>query len=379
MANIGIVAATGEPAIAGVFHTLVLQPTTFCNLDCSYCYLLERGARRQMSPAVAAACAASITGQGSPEAVSVVWHGGEPTAMPLEAFRGLLVPFEALRREGRVRHEIQTNATLINRRWCDLFAANEFTVGVSIDGPGALNRNRLDRAGNDTVSRTLRGIDMLAASGMSYSVICVVTPETIAHADELVDFFTDLPGCGSVGFNIEEQEGAARVPVSDDAAYRFWRRLVQRRLDGSPLRVRDLDRLADYIAANRAGPVRQVPYEPIPTVSHDGDVALLSPELLGVPSERYGNFVAGNVLRSSIPEMLRRASSLRYVQEFVSALNDCATGCPFFGFCRGAQAGNRYFEHGTLAVRETAYCRTTRQALVRATVDQLTLLEVENG
>lgn len=49
-----------------------------------------------------------------------------------------------------VRHEIQTNGTLINRQLCELFTTYGFEVGVSIDGPGALNRNRLDRAGNPT-------------------------------------------------------------------------------------------------------------------------------------------------------------------------------------------------------------------------------------
>lgn len=29
-------ATTGQPAVAGMFHTLALQPTSFCNLDCSY-------------------------------------------------------------------------------------------------------------------------------------------------------------------------------------------------------------------------------------------------------------------------------------------------------------------------------------------------------
>ncbi|GAB3943981.1 cyclophane-forming radical SAM peptide maturase AmcB [Micromonospora vulcania] len=377
--SIGTVGVDQEPAIAGTFHTLIMQPTTFCNLDCTYCYLLHRDKRRVMAPAVASACAASIAEQGSPHPVGVVWHGGEPTAIPVKVFRELLQPFEPLRRAGQIRHEIQTNATLINRRWCDLFASIDMEIGVSIDGPGALNRNRLDRAGNDTAKRTLRGMAALADAGLSYSVICVVTPETIGHTDELADFFAGLPGCASVGFNIEEQEGAVRAPVSEEAAYRFWRRLVERRLTGSPLRVRDLDRLADYIAASRIGPIAHTPYEPIPTVSHAGDAVLLSPELLGVTDDRYGDFLVGNVLRTSIPAMIANAGGLRYVREFVSALNDCASGCPFYAFCKGAQAGNRYFEHGTLAVAETNYCRTSRQALVRATVDQLTHLEVENG
>ncbi|WP_446213035.1 cyclophane-forming radical SAM peptide maturase AmcB [Micromonospora sp. IBSANI012] len=372
MNGIGLITATGQPAIAGSFHTLVVQPTSFCNLDCSYCYLPDRRSRRLMSDAVAQACADSIAQQYSSHPVSVVWHGGEPTATPIGLFRELLAPFEELRRAGMVRHEIQTNATLINRRWCELFAAYEFEVGVSIDGPGALNRNRLDRAGNPTDSRSLRGILALADAGLEYSVICVVTPETIDQPDTLVDFFTGLPGCGSVGFNIEEQEGADRAPVPEDAAYRFWQHLIRRRVGGSPLRIRDVDRLADYLAATRAGHVDHAPYEPIPTVSWDGQVVLLSPELLGVTDPRYGDFIAGNVLRQTITGMLARAGDLRYVNEFMTALNDCASHCAFYGFCRGAQAGNRYFEHATFTARETTYCRTTRQALVRAAADHLT-------
>jgi uncharacterized protein len=38
---------------------------------------------------------------------------------------------------------------------------------------------------------------------------------------------------------------------------------------------------------------------------------------------------------------------------------------------QGAQAGNRYFEHGTFTATETAYCRNTRQALVRAAATHL--------
>ena len=63
--DIGIINATGQPAIAGTFHTLVLQPTSFCNLDCSYCYLPDRRSRRLMSVPVANACAGSIEQQGS--------------------------------------------------------------------------------------------------------------------------------------------------------------------------------------------------------------------------------------------------------------------------------------------------------------------------
>jgi uncharacterized protein len=269
-------------------------------------------------------------------------------------------------------HGLQTNATLINAPWCDLLAEHGVQVGVSIDGPAACNAARVDRRGESAFERIMRGIAALRAAGISYTAICVVTPETVTHADELVEFFTDL-GCTSVGFNLEEQEGvnAHRTPLTAQQAQGFWLRLWQLREAGSGLAIRDLDRLCDWLDTTKTKNTQDQPFDPIPTVSFRGDVVILSPELLGMRSPEYGDFVIGNVLQDTIPTMLTRAGHFRYVQEFADGLRGCATTCEFFDFCRGAQAGNRYFEHGTFAATETAYCRNTRQALVRAAVAHL--------
>ncbi len=35
----------------------------------------------------------------------------------------------------RIENTLQTNGTLVDEAWCDLFAANNFLVGLSLDGP----------------------------------------------------------------------------------------------------------------------------------------------------------------------------------------------------------------------------------------------------
>lgn len=360
---------TTRTAIANTFHTLVMQPTTLCNLDCAYCYLPDRKRQALMPATVAEACARSITTQLNRFPVDVVWHGGEPTATPISHFRTLLAPFESLRLDGRVRHGIQSNGTLIDDQWCNLLTDYDFEIGISIDGPPWANRDRVDWRGGETFSRTRRGIEHLQAAGLDFTVICVVTPTTIDHADELVDFFASI-GCKSVGFNIEEEEGAGRCGVEESRAYEFWRVLLRRRSEGCGLRIRELDRLNDYISAGHAGTNTQ-PTDPIPTVAYNGDTVLLSPELLGIKDAEYSDFVAGNILSVELSQMISAAHRLKYVAEFEIALRACASDCEFYSFCRGAQAGNRYFEHGSFSVAETAYCRNTRQSLVRATADHL--------
>ncbi len=347
----------------------MLQPTTLCNLNCGYCYLPERAQRKLMAVDVAEACASSVRAQAGDHPVDVVWHGGEPTATPRAHLRRLLLPFEQLRRAGKVQHGVQTNGTLLDGAWCELFAEFGFEVGISVDGPPWANRERLDWRGKESFGRTRRGIEQLQQAGLPFTVICVVGHASIGHPEELVDFFESI-GCESVGFNIEEDEGSGRSQVATSAAYEFWRGLLRARLNGSRLRIRELDRLNDFVASSHNS-VQDRPVDPIPTVGYDGATVLLSPELLGVKDAAYGHFVAGNVLTTDLGHMISTARRLRYVTEYEVALRGCAEQCEFYAFCRGAQAGNRYFEHGSLAVSETTYCRNTRQTLVRAMADHL--------
>ncbi len=360
--------------ISDQFRTLIVQPTSLCNLDCAYCYLPDRRRESLMPVTVARSLAASIVEQDSPHPVEVVWHGGEPLATPVEHMLALLAAFEPLRSNEKVIHSVQTNATLINPRWIDLLQCYGFRVGISIDGPQARNLLRVDWAGRPSFTRAMKGIDRLQAAAIPFMAICVVTAETIAHVDELMTFFTEL-GCDTVGFNIEEQEGlnVDRQQVTVNQAQQFWRRLWHLRSVGSQVTVRDLDRLRHFLHDARRDRLRPAaPYDPIPTVAANGNTVLLSPELLGVAAADYADFVIGNVTTTSLPQMLAQSTGVRYVAEFNEALRSCAATCEFWDFCHGGQAGNRFFEHGTFTTTETAYCRNSKQALVRAALDHIT-------
>lgn len=354
-------------------QTVVVQPTTWCNLDCRYCYLPLRKLRHQMRPEVAAALATSVAQltANSGQPIGIVWHGGEPLAIGRQKFTALLALFEDLRGAGRVHHYLQTNATLITDTWCELLTAYDVRVGVSIDGPTAMNTNRIDVHGKPAFDRILRGIRCLREHGIPFSVISVVATESISSPEALLEFLAEL-GCHSAGFNIEEIEGVntGRQAPTPEQAEEFWRRtLTWCRLHGARLKVRELERLAEYLHLIRTGQRaawNERRHDPIPTVSVTGDVVLLSPELADTADPAYHGFHAGNVLHQPLTEILNRAHRLRYVRDFLTGLENCQASCEFFDFCRGAQAANRYFENGSLQSTETNYCRVSRQALVTA-------------
>ncbi|MCP2336441.1 cyclophane-forming radical SAM peptide maturase AmcB [Actinomadura rupiterrae] len=362
-----------DERIGRTFQTVVIQPTSLCPGDCDYCYLPTRRQRRELLPLVAQAVARSIAEQDRrhdiDQPVSVVWHGGEPTALAISEFGRRLDAFEDLRHAGKVKHSIQTGAFLLNDDWCELLRRYRFSIGVSIDGPRAANVNRVDWAGKPLFDRAIRGIRLLQAHRLEFSVICVVSPETIHDPDALMAFFADL-GCTHVGFNIEEFEGTnTRTPVTHDAAQAFWEGVLAARSRHPHLRVRETDQLAAYLAQARTGRKEEwstARHDPIPTVAWNGDTVLMSPELLGIKDDDHHDFVIANVLSTSLPSMLRTADQAPYINDVLAGLDACEDTCDYWAFCRGGHAANKYFETGTFTATTTAHCRNSRQALVNA-------------
>src|SRR3954451_21512872 len=135
---------------------VVMQPTTLCNLDCSYCYLPFRRVDHRMSVEVARAVAEAVEPWSRTNRFSVVWHGGEPLAVGREHLGALMAPFGPA-----VEHHVQSNATLIDDAWCEFFTERGVRVSVSVDGPEPRNHDRVTRGGQPAYDRIMKGVAAL--------------------------------------------------------------------------------------------------------------------------------------------------------------------------------------------------------------------------
>jgi uncharacterized protein len=359
---------SGMRGIAPTPTYVVMQPTTLCNLDCAYCYLPFRQSDRRMPVAVAEAVAASVRPWSRAGRFSVVWHGGEPLAAGLEHFAALLAPFDET-----VEHHVQTNATLIDDEWCEFFQRHRVRVSVSVDGPRERNGERVTRGQKPAYDRILRGIQALRRHDIPFSALCVVGRPEPGLATELYDYFLDL-GCEVLGINVEELEGVNqrtnRHPEREVTA--FWAELVAAWRRDPRIHLREIEwslRYAGAVLDGTADHVLPRQLDPIPTVAHDGSVVLLSPELAGFRDPRYGDFTSGNVLTTPLGEILDRAAETPWIGEFLDGVEECRSACPYFGFCGGAHAANRYFEHGRFDATETDHCRNSKIRLLEGVLD----------
>ncbi|MGB6909683.1 MAG: radical SAM protein, partial [Methyloceanibacter sp.] len=165
---------------------LVVQPTPFCNIDCSYCYLSHRSDTTRMDVATVKAIARFLRGVPLREPqLSVVWHAGEPLTAPIEFYE---IAFGALQAEAAptlFQHHFQTNGMLINDDWCELFKRWSVRIGVSIDGPKEIHdAYRVDRSNRGTYDRVMRGVAKLQEHEIPFTVIGVLTRTALQAPDE---------------------------------------------------------------------------------------------------------------------------------------------------------------------------------------------------
>lgn len=352
---------------------LILQPTPFCNIDCDYCYLPERDSTARMSLDTVRHAAKRLRDDGlaGPE-LTVVWHAGEPLAMPIAFYdEAVALLQEVFGPACEVSHSIQTNAMLIDDAWCALFKRHAMRIGVSVDGPAHLHdAHRRTRTGRGTHERVLRGMARLRAHGIAFHAIAVVTPATFAQADAFFDFFV-AQSVTEVGCNYDEAEGphAHSSLVGHEGAHAaFLARLLERSIDsGGGLRVRELAMALQLVS--RPLPTwhgrghdwpenaQTLPFALV-TVAHNGDFSSFSPELLGQPSPEFSNFILGNVMTGSYLDSARGEVFTRLWDAVLRGTRECERTCAHYGFCGGGAPANKLYENGDLASGETLYCRT---------------------
>jgi uncharacterized protein len=360
----------GMRGISPIPSYVIMQPTTLCNLDCTYCYLPFRAADRRMPVEVAEAVAESVNRWAAQtERFSVIWHAGEPLAAGREHLAALMAPFQG------VEHHIQTNATLIDDAWCDFFVAHDVRIGVSIDGDATRTAARVDRAGRPAYRKIIRGIDALRRRKLPFAALCVVSAPRPGDGPEIYQFFRSL-GCHALGINVEEQEGVnVRSNALDESAVRaFWAELTAAWRADPAIELREIEWALWYAAAALAGVDDDLlprHIDPIPTIDVDGGVVLMSPELAGFRDAHYGDFASGNVRETGLAELLAAVSHTPtgWIDEYLAGVEACRDGCAYFGFCGGAHAANRYFELGRFDGTETNHCRNSKIQLIEGVLE----------
>lgn len=292
-----------SPPARAPFHVMAKAIGPICNLDCKYCFYLEKeqfypdNEKWKMSEDRLESFVRDYIAAQPGQEVSFAFQGGEPTLLGVNYFRKV-VEFQKKHAQGKtIETAFQTNGTLLDDEWGEFLAENQFLVGLSIDGPAEVHdANRVDKKGRATHKEVVRGLNILHKHKVEFNTLTCVNSETVQHPLKIYKY---LKGIGS------------------------------RHLQFIPIVEREADAAAARLKLDFAAP----PDLEQPPASRENP--RMSP--FAVPARAYGDF-----LIRIFDEWIKRDVGKIYVQLFDTALGNWLGGpgtlCYFSETCGRALA-----------------------------------------
>jgi uncharacterized protein len=328
--------------------SLLIKPASaVCNLDCAYCFYLDREADpykalpgRRMTEETLERLVDTFLFYSYPNSV-FAFQGGEPTLAGPAFFEKLIALQKQYGRDGQnVSNALQTNGILIDDRWCQIFKEYNWLIGISIDGPEDLHDlYRFNKQGKGTWKKVMHGIETMQKHGVEFNVLCVLSQANVEKPREVYKFFRSL-GIDYIQYiPLSEFDGLGqRLPftITPEQYGRFMCETFdlwwpERR----KVRIRYFDNIAEGLAGQKPGNcTMHETCDSYVVVEYNGDI---------YPCDFFveKSWKLGNVNLDSWPEIARRQGRYNFAAKKTIAHPECQA-CEWQSLCHGGCPKHRH-------------------------------------
>lgn len=353
------------------FHVMTKPIGPLCNLDCKYCFYLEKeklfpsNENFKMRDEVLESYIRQYIEQQNVPEISFAWQGGEPTLLGVDYFRKIVALQKKYAGGKAVSNAIQTNGTLLDDKWGEFLKENQFLVGLSIDGPARLHdAYRVDKKGGATYAKVVAGLRVLKKHQVDFNTLTVVNRVNSRKALEVYRFLRDI-GSGFIQFiplaerlaDAEatrlgldlavppraDEEGQKRMPVTDwsveprqygeflSTIFDEW---VRRDVGKTYVQIFDVT-LGNWIGSGGGLCVFSEKCGTALAMEHNGDVYSCDHYV-------YPRYKLGNVLNQALGEMVGSAGQRRFGSDKADTLPPYCRTCNVRHLCHGECPKHRF-------------------------------------
>jgi len=348
----GLPATTVRPNSLA-FHVLAKPSGAICNLDCTYCFFLDKAdlypnSVFRMELPVLEAYLTQLFAVTAGEEITISWQGGEPTLLGKAWFKRAVSLANSLKPPHvRLLHTMQTNATLIDDEWAALLSEHRFLVGVSLDGPPHLHDAfRVDKKGGPTSDRVLRGLRALQRHGVEVNALVTVNSANMDHGLEVYRYLRDELQLRYFQFiPIVEHKGG--VISAESVTAKGWGSFLTTvfdewfRHDVGEVYVSMIDAaLAPLVGAPAGMCIFAETCGDAVALEHNGD-------LYSCDHFVDEEHLLGNILDTHLGDLVSSQTQRAFGQAKKDTLPTQCTTCPVLSQCRGECPKNRLFPSKT--------------------------------
>ncbi|HKI08822.1 MAG TPA: radical SAM protein [Nitrososphaeraceae archaeon] len=329
--------------------SLIVKATRLCNLRCTYCHDWRVGPNQTMSFSVMARMIASALRDEEHDAIDFVWHGGEPTLLPISFYEKAILVQSRFRRSGQVvMNTIQTNGTRLTEPWVRFLQDNQFSLGVSLDGPPEIhNKYRTYESGRPSFQDISATLHTLKQYDIPFSVLMVIDEDALeVGPSRIFDFFVKMK-IKNYGFVAATPMNTPKASPTLSSHYvdpeRMTNFLIKmyecwKEHGDSDIRIRELENILQCVqhGSSHSCTLEGNCFGHYYVVEPNGEVAHCE---LFQGDSRY---TLGNILESNF-EVFRNSRELStLIQENRKELDNLQLHCPEFAVCKGWCPHERY-------------------------------------
>lgn len=299
--------------------SILVKPYLGCNLKCKYCYQHKIKDRVTYDTDNIMATMDKVH---KAKNDNITLHGGEPLCMGYRDVERLLAHSVKLTQCS----SIQTNGTLIDAKFIELFKKYNTRVGISLDGDGELNSLRCNI---QTTQKIIKNLHQMLDSKIPVSIIITIHNQNAGTEERLNSLKSFILTMDSVGIYGRLNPNYSEYSLSENGVKEVYLELSKFALENK--------------LVNRWAPFSDV----IHSLKKDGQCVCTFKDC-DIYSTSAANVILGdgsqtNCLRTDI--VLRHPQQLTTRTEILSKVEQMYGGCKdckYFIYCKGGCPSNTY-------------------------------------
>ncbi|EKD55948.1 MAG: radical SAM protein [uncultured bacterium] len=150
--------------------SIIIKVTNICNFVCPYCYMFQAvdssyKNRPKIMPKIVIMQLVNKLDKYlhtfQIDNMNLIIHGGEPLLMGKKGLIFLLNQLDKLRKKYQTIISLQSNGSLIDKEFVNIFTDYRISVGISLDGYPEIQNKAKTKSGKPTYELIVRGIQLL--------------------------------------------------------------------------------------------------------------------------------------------------------------------------------------------------------------------------
>ncbi|MDE6551315.1 MAG: radical SAM protein [Clostridia bacterium] len=323
--------------------SIMIKPASMrCNMRCKYCFYHSLSSSRSvadmglMTRDTAARVISSALELADGDSVYFAFQGGEPLIAGKDFFRYFIDKTKELNSKGSViYYALQTNGTLVDEEWADIFKSAGFLIGLSLDGDRDGNIYRMDASYAPVFNEVTATADLLTAKGVDFNILTVVTARCAANIERTYRYFKScgykylqfIPCLRPFG---DDSDSDMYMTVEQYAQYliRLFNLYVKDYVDGNYVSIRHFDNAVRLFLGGRP--------EQCGVGGHCSRQFVIEGNGNVYPCDFYclDEWLLGNINDTGLKELARCDKAIKFLTRSLKLPDKCAS-CPYYRVCRG--------------------------------------------